>query len=189
MSRKWAVELRNLLFWQLIFYWFSTTFIHFHLFLTVFTYSLSILLIFDCLYLFSTVLNQIQVFTWRLIFTFFLCHFSFIFIHFCYIWQNSFTSLAMFSNRVRLGRPRVRPCRVKSDNLALDPMRARPGHEKSGQTLALPTDSVLEHLSKVAPQSSMESGQVIGHEGHPFSQSQQMGRKHHPHHQQSKKKL
>ena len=60
----------------------------------------------------------------------FLCYFSIIFIHFCYIWQNSFTSLAMFSNRVGPGQ-------VKSDKLALDPMRAGPGHEKSGLTLAL----------------------------------------------------
>ena len=134
--------------WPLIFYWFSTTFIHFHLFLTIFTYSLSILLIFDCLYLFSTVLNQIRVFTWRLIFTFFLCHFSIIFIHFCYIWQNSFTSLAMLSNRVRSGWPQVRPGRVKSDNLALDPMQARPGHEKSGLTLA------LLGLGQVGPQAN-----------------------------------
>ena len=36
-----------------------------------------------------------------------------------------------------MGRPWVGPGRVKSDNLALDPMWAGPGHEKSGLTLAL----------------------------------------------------
>ena len=51
----------------------------------------------------------------------------------------------MLSDRVRSGQPWVRPGRAKSDDLALDPMHARPGHEKSGLTLALTLsiDSVL----------------------------------------------
>ena len=43
----------------------------------------------------------------------------------------------MLSGRVGLGQPQVRPGWAKSDDLALDPMQAGPGHEKSGPTLAL----------------------------------------------------
>ena len=45
--------------------------------------------------------------------------------------------LVMLSGRVGSGQPRVRPGRAKTSGLTLDPMQARPGHEKSGLTLAL----------------------------------------------------
>ena len=48
--------------------------------------------------------------------------------------------LVMLSGRVGLGRART-------SGLALDPMQAGPGHEKSGLTLALPVDSVHESSS------------------------------------------
>ena len=50
--------------------------------------------------------------------------------------------LVMLSGRVRSGQPQVGPGQAKTSGLTLDPMRAGPGHEKSGPTLALPMDSV-----------------------------------------------
>ena len=93
--------------WPLIFSWFSTTFICFHLFLTIFTYSLSILLndFWLSLFVFNCFKPNSSIYL-KTYFYLFLCYFSIIFIHFCYIWQNSFTSLAMFSNRVRSGQVR-----------------------------------------------------------------------------------
>ena len=38
----------------------------------------------------------------------------------------------MLSDSVRSGQPWVGPGQAKSDDLALDPMQARPGHKKSG---------------------------------------------------------
>ena len=57
-----------------------------------------------------------------------------------------FYTLIILSDRVGLGQPGVRPGQASSSDLALDPMQARPGHEKSGPTLALPMDRVSASL-------------------------------------------
>ena len=65
----------------------SAIFSCFYLSPIVFTFSLSILCIFNHLYLFSTVLSQIWVLV--LIFTYFLYHFWFLSFIICYIWPFS----------------------------------------------------------------------------------------------------
>ena len=104
--------------------------------LSVFIYSLLILSIFDRLYLFSTIFTQIRVLL--LVFTYF---FNIIFNYFHIISTILDKNLNCFTpssySQTGSGRPRVGPGRANSSDLALDPMRAGPGHEKSGPTLAL----------------------------------------------------
>ena len=131
---------------MLIFQLLLSIFSHFYLFPTIFTYSLSNLPFFDHHYLFSTVFTQIWV-----LLLIFLYHFLFFFIHFPLYLNENCSHLVMLSGRVRSGWPRVRPGQAKTSGLALDPMQARPGHEKSGPTLALPMDSVCMPPQRILP--------------------------------------
>ena len=117
-------------------------FSRFYLFLTVFTYSLSNLPFFNRLYLFSTVFTQIRVLL-HIITYIFISFLILLKLIFHYIWTIIVAHLVMLSGRVGSGWPWVGPGRAKTSGLALDPMWAGPGHEKSGPTLALPADSVV----------------------------------------------
>ena len=94
----------------------SSNFICFYLFPTVFTYSINFiyyqtsLLVLDCFYLFFII---------KTFFFFFTIHFL----------------LCTPGYALRQGQ--VGPGWANASRLALDPMQAGPGHEKSGLTLAL----------------------------------------------------
>ena len=134
--------------------------------------------IFSCLFFFKKYFIRFHLFSidfihfsivficFRLFLPKFKCYCSFspisLIYFFSYIFHYTrqklelFYTLVILSDRVRSGQPWVGPGRANSSDLALDPMQAGPGHEKSGPTLALPMDSV--GLPIPVPQLHQENG-------------------------------
>ena len=122
---------------------FLTIFTRFRLFLCVCTRYRLLSIVSEPSHAFSSANTCFRA--WSLIFNYFQ-----LFLPFLYIFPSVFTHFNSFSTildencfyTLVILSDRVGPGRANSSDFALDPMRAGPGHEKSGPTLALPADSV-----------------------------------------------